>query len=353
MDDYDYDVAVTFAGEDRTFVEEVVAGIKLRGYTVFYDEDAKLDMWGEELTEYFPDIYEIRARFAVMFISVNYAAKPWTRLERRSVLLRAMQSATPYLLPVRLDSTVLPGLRSSISYLSASSEGAEGIAEAVSSKLGSPHSVLTSKFEGRVPRTPAEASIVLGERPTGWEYYYFSYLLAAGVEDRAERYLDHELGFASSGNYVEDSEIILYIRTEFSRLLKATESLHALLSGPAQEAAVGKPGEPGNPDLIMHLATRMMLLHDEILDWAYRIRAAVTPSKEGRETLRALGHYADQPIDAFRRLVALVRDETDMLTERLNRGETISLVLELEFEVPAGISAKYSTAFDALQSRFS
>lgn len=46
MSEYDFDVAVTFAGEDRVFVNEVVELVKEAGFSVFYDEDAKVEMWG-------------------------------------------------------------------------------------------------------------------------------------------------------------------------------------------------------------------------------------------------------------------------------------------------------------------
>lgn len=104
--------------------------VQAANFSVFYDEDQKMDLWGEELTEYFADVYENRARFAVMFVSKHYAEKSWTRLERRSVLIRALNQPDPYLLPVRLDSTKLPGLRSSIGFLDGLEETPSGIAAA-------------------------------------------------------------------------------------------------------------------------------------------------------------------------------------------------------------------------------
>jgi hypothetical protein len=130
-----YDVAVTFAGEDRNFVLDVVRLVKAAGFTVFFDEDEAVALWGEELTEFFAEVYEKQARFAVMFISRHYAEKSWTRHERRSVLLRALESPTPYLLPVRMDSTALSGVRGTISYLDGNKFGPEGVAEAIAKKV--------------------------------------------------------------------------------------------------------------------------------------------------------------------------------------------------------------------------
>jgi len=44
-----------------------------------------------------------------MFISKEYAEKPWTKHERRSDLSRALEE-DEYVLPARFDDTELPGL---------------------------------------------------------------------------------------------------------------------------------------------------------------------------------------------------------------------------------------------------
>ena len=353
MAKHDFDVAVTFAGEDRAFVDEVVELVKEAGFTVFYDEDAKVEMWGEDLTEFFPDVYERRARYAVMFVSNHYAAKPWTRLERRSVLLRAMQSDTPYLLPVRLDSTQLPGVRSSVAYLDAHVEGPTGVAEAVKEKLGSERAEGRRRFNGRVPRTPSEAATLVGERPAGWEYILFSYWLATGVDRRNDAYNDHRLQFALGGEYLPTAELAGYIQAEFAQLAAVTETFERLLLGPAQVTAMGARGEEGDPDLIEHLASRMLLIYDELLIWSRRLRSATTSLEEGRAALRALADYANQPIEAVRDFVTDLRDRMDGLNATLEHGESVELQLVVAFEIPDQVSRQYEYAFEQLKRSMS
>jgi hypothetical protein len=114
-----YDVCLSFAGEQRGYVELVAQGLKAEGFAVFYDEDdeIKARLWGRDLTEYLDYVYRRGSRVCVMFISVEYASKEWTRMERRSALDRAVSEASEYILPVRFDDTELPGLRPSIGYL--------------------------------------------------------------------------------------------------------------------------------------------------------------------------------------------------------------------------------------------
>jgi hypothetical protein len=132
---YEFDVAVSFAGEDRDFVEVIVSRLKDAGIRVFYDTDYQVAMWGEDLAEYLDQVYRAKARYAIMFISRFYAEKMWTRYERRSALVRALGQESVYILPVRLDSTILEGLHQTIAYLDAQLMGPDGIVSATLAKL--------------------------------------------------------------------------------------------------------------------------------------------------------------------------------------------------------------------------
>jgi hypothetical protein len=47
-----------------------------------------------------------------MFVSAEYAAREWTRVERRTALARAVREQRKYVLPTPFDETPLPGLPS-------------------------------------------------------------------------------------------------------------------------------------------------------------------------------------------------------------------------------------------------
>jgi hypothetical protein len=115
--EFEWDVCLTFAGEDRAYVEMVADGLKQRRLRIFYDRDEQGRLWGKDLAEHFDHVYRIGSRYCVMFISAAYAAKPWTRHERRSALARALVEEGEYILPARFDDTELPGLRPTIHYL--------------------------------------------------------------------------------------------------------------------------------------------------------------------------------------------------------------------------------------------
>ncbi len=52
-----------------------------------------------------------------MFVSKHYVGKRWTKHELRQAQARSFESDREYLLPLRLDDTVLPGLPATVGYL--------------------------------------------------------------------------------------------------------------------------------------------------------------------------------------------------------------------------------------------
>ena len=105
-----WDVALSFAGAQREYVERVAAALKARGVRCFYDADEQVELWGRHLAEELPRIYAEESAAVVVFVSAEYAGAGWTRLERRAAFSRAVAAAGVYVLPARFDDSELPGL---------------------------------------------------------------------------------------------------------------------------------------------------------------------------------------------------------------------------------------------------
>jgi len=133
---YDYDVALSFSGDDREYVESVAAALNHLGVRVFYDRYEAVDLWGKNLYEHLDDVYRKRARFCVIFVSASYAEKLWTTHERQAAQARALTAAQEYILPVRFDGTVLPGLLPTIAYVEARDHSPDDLALMVARKTG-------------------------------------------------------------------------------------------------------------------------------------------------------------------------------------------------------------------------
>lgn len=133
---YDYDVAISYAGEDRAYAEALASALRHRGITVFFDGYEQSTLWGKNLYTYLSDLYQNRARYCVAFLSRHYATKLWTNHEQEAAQARAFQENEEYILPIRLDSTAIPGLRPTVAYLNWSTGAPAYVAEMIVKKLG-------------------------------------------------------------------------------------------------------------------------------------------------------------------------------------------------------------------------
>lgn len=70
-----YDVALSFAGENREYVEQVAEYLSSNDVAVFYDGFEEVTLWGKDLAEHLDFVYRTGAQFCVMFISKYYAEK--------------------------------------------------------------------------------------------------------------------------------------------------------------------------------------------------------------------------------------------------------------------------------------
>jgi hypothetical protein len=143
---YDYDVALSFAGEDRKYVEMVAKSLKAARVRVFYDNFEKVSLWGQNLADHLAEVYGKRSRFVVFFISKHYPLKAWPTHERQSAQARAIREGAIVLLPARFDDTEVPGLPSTVAYIDLRTTTYEEFAEIILEKLNSAQ-----------PRLPADA----------------------------------------------------------------------------------------------------------------------------------------------------------------------------------------------------
>lgn len=112
-----YDVALSFAGEDRLLVQQVANELQGRGIKVFFDAYETATLWGKDLGQHFDDVFRKKSGFVMLFISRHYVEKPWPQHEFRSALSKAIQEKKEFLLPIRLDDAELIGLQPSVAYI--------------------------------------------------------------------------------------------------------------------------------------------------------------------------------------------------------------------------------------------
>lgn len=134
----EFDVALSFAGEDRDYVEQVAEGLRSTGISVFYDRFEQVNLWGNDLAEHLGEVYGKNSRYVVLFLSSAYASKAWPQHEKRFALGRLLASGTGRILPVRFDDTEIQGLAPTISYLDLRVLTPDRLVELIRQKIDAP-----------------------------------------------------------------------------------------------------------------------------------------------------------------------------------------------------------------------
>ena len=133
-----FDVALSFAREDREVARLIAVGLKDRGLKAFFDDDEQANLLGENLYEYLADLYSNRASYCIVIVSTDYVKKRWTRHEWRAAQERALQSVDEaYILPLRLDDAELPGLLSTVGFLDLRKISIERAIQIIATKIQS------------------------------------------------------------------------------------------------------------------------------------------------------------------------------------------------------------------------
>lgn len=188
---FEYDVAFSFAGEDREYVEKVADILRKTRVRVFYDRYEEAELWGKNLYEHLDQVYREKARFCVMFISEHYARKLWTSHERKSAQARAFADHMEYILPARFDDTEIPGLHRTIGYVDLREKSPEEFALLIQQKLGkgSPAPIDAPNIQ-----TPASTSSLVSDRAFFWrEHSSHAWLvttLASSINAQLDSYAD-------------------------------------------------------------------------------------------------------------------------------------------------------------------
>ena len=348
MSETDYDIALSFAGEDRPFVRDVAAQLSgTHGLRVFYDEFKSAEMWGEDLYTYLDEVYRKKARYVVIFISRHYVEKRWPNHERKSTQARALEESQPYLLPVRLDDTELPGLPQTIGYVDARREGLDRIVSLIVEKVGGERPTDIPQID-RSPRTPEEEAFLLATRPDGWEYLLFAGRLRRKTDSLEGKHIDFETGFAPVGSRSLDmDEAIALQNSALAQIRVVTDNFNRLFAPDSTERAFGKPGEAGDADRIIHLADRIVGVYEEYMDWAAALRGALVPRRMRRVT-DALADHATGPVRQFREFVDTVVTEVDQLPALLREpdSEPRTITLTLVLSIDEAVTERFRDELD-------
>lgn len=134
-DIFEYDVALSFAGEDRVIAGKCAGLLKSAGISVFLDEYVSARGGGNDTIDHLVNLYSRKARYCVLFLSQHYPLKAWTETERMDAQQRALRDANEYILPLQLDNTQIPGVMQAAGYMDLRQHPMEEVVDLLAQKL--------------------------------------------------------------------------------------------------------------------------------------------------------------------------------------------------------------------------
>ena len=137
INEFTYDVAISYSHEEREYVEEVAKFLITEGIDVFFAPFEEATLWGENLLNFFLNVFKDMSKFCIIFISKNYLKNKWSLYEKDCAEIRQLHdNGDVYILPVKFDDTEIPGILSSIGYLNARKKSPEDIVKNFLEKIG-------------------------------------------------------------------------------------------------------------------------------------------------------------------------------------------------------------------------
>lgn len=133
--EFEYDVALSFAREDRWIAEKLAGLLTARNIQVYYDELENAQPSHRDMVLHLAEILRTKARYCVMFVTRRYPLETWTEAERTAVQEHALRDAHEYFLPIRLDDHTVPGIPEPTGYWDLRQVPIENLANILEGKL--------------------------------------------------------------------------------------------------------------------------------------------------------------------------------------------------------------------------
>ena len=148
-----FDVALSFPGESRDYIEKVAAKLNrdLGPYRVFYDNYFKSQLAMPNLDTKLQDLYGNRSRLIVVFLSKHYQEKKWCGIEFRAIRSILNARKDEQIMLVRNDSSDVEGIFDHDGYIDAETHSAEEVADFIIERvqLLDPMFETTWEFRGK------------------------------------------------------------------------------------------------------------------------------------------------------------------------------------------------------------
>ncbi|MFW8744959.1 hypothetical protein [Mesorhizobium japonicum] len=183
-------------------------------------------------------------------------------------------------------------------------------------------------FVLRVPRDESGRRDLLTNRPPYWEYLLFGHHLLSGVDRFEEKWRDFSLGYSPvMGPKLSRDDFLGYMGDKLSQASFLASNIEVVTSPAAQLAAFGAQDESGDPEMIEHLAKRLVGLYRGLLDWHSELRSVRLHTESTIPQLAP--KMVEQPIRAVREFVFDYVAQIEGAVSKVAAGDDAPQILEM------------------------
>jgi|ERR1035437_1888274 hypothetical protein len=109
--DFEYEVAISFAGENRELARFIAESLTALDVSNFFDEMFEANFLGKAWAEQFKDIFSKKSKYVLVLLDEHHAKKIWPTFEREHFTPRIADESV---IPIFLDDTKFVGIPSDI-----------------------------------------------------------------------------------------------------------------------------------------------------------------------------------------------------------------------------------------------
>ncbi|MFG2927226.1 caspase family protein [Streptomyces achromogenes] len=184
----------------------------------------------------------------------------------------------------------------------------------------------------RVPRTLAGRDELVRSKPPKWDYLLYASSLRLGMESLDGKWAEYEAGRSSRSRHMSVAQLCHYVDNSLEKLKRITHRIDECLSQELQDRAFEQPTEQADPDLIKRMASDLVGVYEDYMDWAMAIRGIVAPHKAAR-LIEMTALIADTPVREVKTFIQQYFDEIDALGDRYASSEVASININLKLEI--------------------
>lgn len=135
---YKYDFAISYSGDQYPKAQKLYNLLKNESRVFFYvANDTVPQMIGVDLSKVLRNIYGPDSKYVIALVSDRYLSTDYTNFEFNIAQAEQMKRNDTHVLPLRLDNTIIPGIKSTVAYLDGTKMSLEEISKILLNKLKS------------------------------------------------------------------------------------------------------------------------------------------------------------------------------------------------------------------------